>query len=245
MPIIGRNTVVAETAVLGEGVVLGHNVTVYDGVALGAGCRVFDGAVLGRPPMAPGGTTNRAPGDVGPLVFGEGCVIGANAVVYAGSTFGNRTMVSDLAAIREGCEVGDDVILGRGVMVMYDARIGDRVRAIDGATITGGMVVEADVFIGPGVMTINDNEVYLKRFGLLPFGVEGPRVRRFALLGAGANLAAGVEVGEGAIVAPSAMVTRNVPAWAVVAGVPARVVRHVPDSDRDAILGKFGLRKAG
>lgn len=241
---VGRNTHIDDSAVLGDGVVLGNNVTVYPGVTLGDGCRVFDGAVLGRPPLAPG-NTNRPPGDAGPLTFGAGCVIGANAVVYAGSTFGARTMVSDLAAVREGCTVGDDVILGRGVMVMYDAHIGDRVRAIDGATITGRMVVEADVFIGPGVMTINDNDVYLKRFGLLPFGVDGPRVRRFALLGAGANLAAGVDVGEGAIVAPSAMVTRDVPAWAVVAGVPARVVRPVPEADRDAILAKFGLRKAG
>ena len=55
------------------------------------------------------------------------------------------------------------------------------VRIIDGAILTGNMVVEADVFIGPGVHTINDNDVYLKRFGLAPFGVRGPTIRRFAL----------------------------------------------------------------
>ena len=114
-------------------------------------------------------------------------------------------------------------------------------RVIDGAILTGNMIVEPDVFIGPGVNSINDNDVYLKRFGLAPFGVQGPIIRRFALVGAGANLAAGVEVGMGAIVAPSAMVTRDVPSWTIVAGVPARVVRYVDAQQRHRILTHFGL----
>lgn len=125
---------------------------------------------------------------------------------------------------------------------MYDTSVGSRSRVIDGAILTGEMTVEADVFIGPGVVAINDNDVYLKRFGLIPFGVRGPHIRRFALIGAGANLAAGVTVGVGAIVAPSAMVTHDVPDWTVVAGIPARVVRTVDVADRDRLLAHFGLR---
>ena len=98
-----------------------------------------------------------------------------------------------------------------------------------------------DVFIGPGVVTINDNDVYASRFGLKPFEVQGPTIRRFALIGAGANLAAGVTVGLGSIVAPAAMATRDVPDWTVVAGVPAAVVRTISAPEREEVLRRFGL----
>jgi acetyltransferase-like isoleucine patch superfamily enzyme len=175
----------------------------------------------------------------GALVLGAGSIVGANAVLYAGSRFGARVMIGDLASVREGCSAGDDVVLGRGVLVMYDTSIGARTRVIDGAILTGNMEIEEDVFIGPGVMTVNDNAVYLKRFALVPFRVKGPRVKRWALVGTGANLAAEITVGQGAIVAPGAVVTRDVPDWTIVAGVPARHVRDVAASDREAILRRF------
>ena len=73
---------------------------------------------------------------------------------------------------------------------------------------------------------------------------RGPTVRRLAVLGAGCTISAEVEVGEGAVVAPAAMVTRDVPAWTVVAGVPARQLRPVADADREAILGAVARRAA-
>jgi acetyltransferase-like isoleucine patch superfamily enzyme len=236
---VSAQNAIASEARLGTGVSLGHHVTIYPSVDVGDGVRILDGAVLGRPPLTAGNTTRAVPPDPGPLVLGAGSIVGANAVLYAGSRFGARVMIGDLASIREGCAVGDDVVLGRGVLVMYDSSIGSRTRVIDGAILTGNMEIEEDVFIGPGVMTVNDNEVYLKRFALIPFRVKGPRVRRWALVGTGANLAADITVGRGAIVAPGAVVTRDVPDWTIVAGVPAKHVRDVTASDREAILGKF------
>jgi acetyltransferase-like isoleucine patch superfamily enzyme len=219
---------------------LGKNVTLHEGVVLGDGCRIFDGAVIGRPPVATA-TVTRKPRTGGPTRIGRGSIVGANAVIYSDVTVGEDVLIGDLASIREGCSIGDGAVVGRAVLLMYDVKVAARARIIDGAILTGGMVVEEDVFIGPGVTTVNDNEVYLKRYGLEPFSVEGPIVRRFAVVGTGASIAAGVEVGMGAIVAPQAMVTRDVPPWTVVAGVPARHLRDVGADDRMKILRHFGL----
>lgn len=237
----GNNVVFGRDTCLGEHVQIGNNVTFYPGVTIGDDCRIMDGAVLGRPPLAAGNVT-RPLGDMPQeLVIGSGSIIGANVVLYTGVKLGRQVLIGDLASIREGCTFLDQVVIGRGVMVMYDTRIGERTRVIDGAILTGNMLIEADVFIGPGVNSINDNDVYLKRYGLVPFDVCGPTVRRFALIGAGANLAAGIEVGMGAIIAPNAMVTHDIPAWTVVAGVPAKVVRMVEQEARIEILKHFGL----
>jgi acetyltransferase-like isoleucine patch superfamily enzyme len=237
---IGRHVSISGDCVLGDDVTIGNGVTIYSGVTIGPGTTVLDGAVLGRAPKSAGSIV-RALQPPGPLRIGAHSIVGANAVLYAGSEIGDAVLIGDLASLREGCRLGDQVVVGRGAMVMYDAVIGERSRVIDAAIITGGMHIEEDVFIGPGVCTINDNGVYLRRFGLEPFEAEGPIVRRFAVIGAGANVAAGVEIGRGAIVAPSAMVTRSVAPWTVVAGVPAKMLREVPAEDRRRILARFEL----
>jgi acetyltransferase-like isoleucine patch superfamily enzyme len=238
---LGQNVFLGNDAVLGQGITIGNNVTLYPGVSIADDCTIFDGAVLGRPPLSAGNTTRPLQKTLLPLTVGPGTVIGANAVLYAGSRIGSRVLIGDLATLREGCELAEQVVIGRSVLVMYETSVGARSRVIDGAILTGNMTVESDVFIGPGVHTANDNDVYLKRFGLAPFAVRGPVIRRFALIGTGANLAAGVEVGMGAIVAPSAMVTRNVPAWTVVAGMPARPIREIDQGQRNQVLAHFGL----
>jgi acetyltransferase-like isoleucine patch superfamily enzyme len=241
LPQIGNNVALCPDTVLGKNVSIGNNVTFYPGVTVGDGCTIMDGTVIGRPPISAGNTTRPVSSATRPLTIGTGSIIGANTVLYTGITIGAHVLIGDLTSIREGCSLGDQVVIGRGVLVMYDTQVGERSRVIDGAILTGNMIIESDVFIGPGVMTVNDNDVYLKRFGLLPFDVRGPIIRRFALIGTGANIAAGVEIGRGAIVAPSAMVTRNVPAWMVVAGVPAKEMRAVDEAERQQILAHFNL----
>jgi acetyltransferase-like isoleucine patch superfamily enzyme len=239
---IGRNVVLHPDALLCGAVTIGNNVTVHPGVVVDDGCVIHDGVVIGRPPRTAGNMCRQVPMG-GPATIGAGTVIGANVVIYSGVKIGQRALIGDLTTIREGCCLDDACVIGHGSSLQFDTKIGARSRIGVGALL-GDMLVEADVFLGPGVSNFNDNDVYLTRYGLTPLNMKGVVIRRFALVGTGATLAAGVEIGMGAIVAPAAMVTHSVSDWTVVRGVPARPMRLVDPAMRRRILGHFSLEDA-
>jgi acetyltransferase-like isoleucine patch superfamily enzyme len=227
---------IAEDASLGANTYIGHAVTVYPRVEIGADSIVLDGAVIGRPPISNGTTTRAVASVFERVAIGERSIIGSQAVIYTNTTFGQQVLVGDLASIREGCDVGDGVVLGRGAMLLYNCSVGAFTRVQDQAHLVGNMVIEEHVFIGMSVVTTNDNDVYLSRFGLRQTEQRGPTIRRLAVIGAGATILPGVEIGEGALVAAGAIVTRDVPAWTIVAGVPARELRPIPDAWRRQVI---------
>jgi len=225
---IAESVVIGEGAVIGEGVDLQDNVVIFPGTILGAGVTVYPNSTLGRPPKKAGALARPLPESLDPLCIGAGSVIGASCVLYAGTTIGDDALIADLVSIREGCILGRGVLIARCTTINYEALIGDGTRVMDCSHITGCMVIEDHVFIGPGVMTTNDNSMGRKGHASLE-QIVGPTVRRGAAIGANATLLPAVEVGELAIVGAGAVVTRNVPARSVVMGVPARLVREVPE----------------
>jgi UDP-3-O-[3-hydroxymyristoyl] glucosamine N-acyltransferase len=130
-------TAVATDADVGAGTFLGRRATIYPGVALGAGCIVLDGAVLGRMPIPNPTTTRPVDASFGHLTIGDGSIVGANAVLYTGSTFGRQVLIGDLTSVREGCKVGDGAILGRAVMALYNCSIGAFSRIQDQVHLVG------------------------------------------------------------------------------------------------------------
>ena len=124
--------------------------------------------------------------------------------------------------------IGDGSVIGRGTGIENDVRVGAGVKIQTNCYITAHSVVEDDVFVGPGVVTTNDDT--MGRHGP-DFELAGALLRRASRIGGGAVLTPGVEIGEEAFVAAGAVVTNNVPARSVVMGVPARVVREVPEGD--------------
>jgi acetyltransferase-like isoleucine patch superfamily enzyme len=201
---------------------------VYPGTVLGTDVRLGDGCVVGRPPMLAKGSSAADGDSPEPARLGDGVSIGAGAVVLAGAVLGDGCVVGDQAHVRERVSIGAGSVVGRGASVENDVRIGERVRLQTNANITAWSVVEDDVFVAPGVVTANDPTAGRRR-GVVE--LRGPTLRRACRIGAGAVLLPGVEVGEEAFVAAGAVVTKDVPARAVVMGVPAQVVREVGEEE--------------
>jgi acetyltransferase-like isoleucine patch superfamily enzyme len=131
-----------------------------------------------------------------------------------------------------GCQVGNDTKIGTFVEIQKGAMVGDRCKISSHTFICEGVTIEDDVFIGHGVMFINDRYPRATANGALQTEVDWQviptRIGRGASIGSGAIILCGVTIGEEALVGAGAVVTHDVPAHAVVVGIPARVVREMP-----------------
>ncbi len=130
-----------------------------------------------------------------------------------------------------GCIIGDNVKIGAFVEVQKNASIGNNCKISSHSFICEGVTIEDDVFIGHGVTFINDLFPRATADGRLQteedWTVEPTFVRRGASIGSGATILGKITIGENAIVGAGSVVTRDVPANAVVAGNPARVLRYL------------------
>lgn len=131
-----------------------------------------------------------------------------------------------------GCEVGDQVKIGAFVEIQKNAKIGSNCKISSHSFICEGVTIEDGVFIGHGVTFINDMYPRATSAGgdlqtESDWAVVPTLVKRGASIGSGATILANVVIGEEAIVGAGSVVTRDVPARAIVAGNPARVLRYL------------------
>jgi acetyltransferase-like isoleucine patch superfamily enzyme len=132
-----------------------------------------------------------------------------------------------------GCEIGDDTKVGTFVEIQKGSRIGKRCKISSHTFICEGVEVEDEVFIGHGVMFTND---LFPRATNATGALQGEAdwkciptvVKRGASIGSNATLLCGITIGERALVGAGAVVTKDVPAFSVVAGNPARVIKTLP-----------------
>lgn len=218
---------VGDDVSLAEDVEIGGHVVIHSGTVVGAGSRLQDGAVLGKP-VALGRGSRASREAPPPLELGEMVTVCAGAVVLAGARVGEGTVIGDQAHVRERARIGAGCVVGRGSSVDNGVSIGHRVKIQTNCYITAGSVLEDDVFVAPGVTLTNDDTMGRHDSS---HELRGATLRRACRVGGGAVLVPGVEVGEEAFVAAGAVVTRHVPARAVVMGVPARQVREVGEED--------------
>jgi acetyltransferase-like isoleucine patch superfamily enzyme len=131
-----------------------------------------------------------------------------------------------------GCTIGDDTKIGAFVEIQKNAVVGARCKISSHTFVCEGVAIDDEVFIGHGVMFTNDRYPRAARAdgGLqteADWTVEPTRVKRAASIGSNATIICGVTVGEGALVGAGAVVNKDVPDYAIVAGVPARVIGDV------------------
>lgn len=140
-----------------------------------------------------------------------------------------------------GCEIGDETKIGAFVEVQKNARIGRRCKISSHTFVCEGVTIEDDVFIGHGVMFTNDTYPRAtspdgKLQTEADWKVEKIIVKRGASIGTGATILPNTSIGENAIVGAGSVVTKNVPAHAVVAGNPAKVLRYLDVPQHDKVL---------
>jgi acetyltransferase-like isoleucine patch superfamily enzyme len=128
-----------------------------------------------------------------------------------------------------GCTIGADTKIGAFVEIQKNAIIGARCKISSHTFICEGVTIEDEVFVGHGVVFINDRHPRATAGGALQteadWKVVPTMVRHGASIGSGAAILCGVTIGRGAMIGAGAVVTRDVPDHAVVAGVPARLLR--------------------
>ena len=139
---------------------------------------------------------------------------------------GNGTKIWHFCHIQKGARIGDNCSFGQNVNVSNNVKVGNGVKVQNNVSLYEGVELEDCVFCGPSMVFTND----LTPRARYPKGHEGYKrtlVKHDATLGANSTIVCGHTIGEFATIAAGAVVTKNVPAHALMAGVPARQIGWV------------------
>jgi UDP-2-acetamido-3-amino-2,3-dideoxy-glucuronate N-acetyltransferase len=136
-----------------------------------------------------------------------------------------------------GCEVGDETKIGAFVEIQKNAKVGRRCKISSHTFICEGVTIEDEVFVGHNVTFINDSfPQATSTTGALQteadWKVEATLVKKGASIGSGATILANVVIGENALIGAGCVVTRDVPANAIVVGNPGKVLRQLKSGDK-------------
>jgi acetyltransferase-like isoleucine patch superfamily enzyme len=186
-----------------------------DNVRMGDGGEVDPGVILGYP-------TGRRIADL-TLWIGLGARIRSGTVIYAGSTIGTGLETGHNVVIREENSIGDHLNIWNSSTIDYGCTIGHGVKIHCNVYVAQYTILEDNVFLAPGVTIANDPHP------LCGLCMRGPTIKRGARIGVNVTLLPHITVGEGAFIGAGSVVTRDIPAYTVAYGNPARPVRPVDE----------------
>lgn len=169
-------------------------------------------------------------------------IVHPTADVAPDAVLGDRTRIWHLAQVREGAAIGEDCVVGRGAYIGSGVRLGHRCKVQNAALVYEPARLGDGVFVGPGVVLTNDRRPRaVNPDGSLKEAADWEPVGVVcgdgASVGAGAICVAPVRIGRWALVAAGAVVTSDVPDFALVVGTPARRVAWVGRTGERLVRG--------
>jgi UDP-2-acetamido-3-amino-2,3-dideoxy-glucuronate N-acetyltransferase len=224
---MGEFCVIGANAQIGPGCVIGNGVVIHPDTKIGGNVRIDDYAVLGKLPMKAANTAVTKDQELSPLVIGDNCIIGTSVILYRGCAIGKKVLVADLSSIRENVSVGDFTIVGRGVTIENYCKVGSYCKLETNVYLTAYSEISDRVFIAPCVATSNDN--YIGRTEERFKHFKGVTVKKGGRIGVGAVILPGKTIGADSLIAGGALLTSDAPDKVIIAGVPGKPFRKVPE----------------
>ena len=185
---------------------------------VGEGLQVFEPVTLGFPSRNNIGKTGFSG-----TVIGKNAVLRSGTIIYCDVTIGDQFQSGHNVMIREKTRIGDRVAIGTATVIEGTTTIGSDVNLQSMVYIPTNTRIGNHVFIGPNAVLTNDR---YPPTGI--GGLNGPEIKNGAAIGANATILPGICIGEGALVAAGAIVTREVPAYTLAIGAPA-TIQPLPD----------------
>lgn len=147
-----------------------------------------------------------------------------SAEVHKSAEIGDGTYIWNNVQIRENTKIGKNCIISKGVYVDIGVKIGNSVKIQNGVSVYAGVEIEDEVFVGPNATFTND---MYPRATARDWKIVPTKLRFGCSIGANATIVCGVVIGPFAMVAAGAVVTNNVPPFALMTGNPSRLVGFV------------------
>jgi len=140
------------------------------------------------------------------------------------NNIGKETTVWQFAVILGGAVIGNNCNINCHTFIENDVRLGDRVTIKSGVFLWDGIEIEDDVFIGPNATFVNDKYPKSKVY---PESFQKTKICKGASVGANATILGGILIGEGAMIGAGSVVTKDVPAFSLVYGNPAKIMGKI------------------
>ncbi len=231
----GQNCIIGENVVFGDNVALGHNVIVEDNVFVGSDSYIDSNTILRKNTKLGTNSFVGANCIIGEyqmdfcltrkeysheLTIGDNALIRSETIIYTGSKLGNNFQTGHRVTIRERSNIGDNVSIGTLSDIQGNCTIGNYVRMHSNVHVGQLSKIDDFVWIFPYVVLTNDPTPPSDN-------LVGVHINTFAIVATSSVVLPGIEIGQDALVAAGAIVTKNVDNHAVVGGNPAKVLTDV------------------
>ena len=212
-----RNVFISPSAKIGANVKIGDNTVIYDNVTIGDNTIICNDCQIGEPT---GDYYKNDDYQNPPTVIGSDCLIRSHSIIYATNVIGNHLITGHHIMVRTGNKIGNNCSIGNGTELHGDAIIGNYVRLHSDVCICEHAVIGNYVWIFPGSILSN---------GVNPPGnlLLGPQIGDYTVLAVNVVVLPGVKIGEHCLLGASSLITKDVSAYSVMVGNPAKYVNDI------------------